>query len=101
MPKVTEEEIVFEGIGPQHSGIINNFANAILGIEPLYVDGREGLNCVQLMDSMLLSTWEEKPVAIPVDDDYYYEQLQKRIATSVDKETEEVVIDSSNSFKGV
>ena len=72
-----------------------------MGLEPLYVDGREGLNCVQLMDSMLLSSWEEKPVAIPIDDDYYYEQLQKRIATSVDKETKEVVIDSSNSFKGV
>ena len=101
MPKITEEEIVFDGIGPQHAGIINNFANAILGKEALYVDGREGLNCVQLMDSMLLSTWEEKPVAIPVDDEYYYEQLKKRIATSADKDTKEVVMDSSNSFKGV
>lgn len=101
MPKITEEEIVFDGVGPQHAGIINNFANAILGKEALYVDGREGLNCVQLMDSMLLSTWEEKPVAIPVDDEYYYEQLKKRIATSADKDTKEVVMDSSNSFKGV
>ena len=55
-PKYEVEVIKQSGDNPQHVGIINNFANAILGIEPLYVDGQEGLKCVELIDSMLLST---------------------------------------------
>ncbi|MBQ0011065.1 MAG: Gfo/Idh/MocA family oxidoreductase, partial [Ruminococcus sp.] len=57
-PKHGEETIVeTDGKNPQHAGILSNFANAVLGIEPLFVDGKEGLNGVELMDSMLLSTW--------------------------------------------
>ena len=59
-PKCTYEEIRPQGENPQHVGILNNFANAILGLEPLFVDGREGLAGVTLMDSMLLSTWKDK-----------------------------------------
>ena len=69
----SETEIVKQsGENPQHVGIINNFANAILQLEPLYIDGRDGLKCVELMDSMLLSAWEDKTVELPVNDDLYY-----------------------------
>ena len=81
-------------------GIINNFANAILGIEPLYVDGQEGLKCVELIDSMLLSTWLDKTVTLPVDDELYWTEIQKRIATSKIKTSEDVLIDNSMSFGG-
>lgn len=79
-------------------GIINNFANAILQLEPLYVDGRDGLKCVELMDSMLLSAWEDKTVELPVNDDLYYKELKKRIASSKDKAGESILIDNTMSF---
>lgn len=81
-PKRGEETIVeTDGKNPQHAGILSNFANAVLGIEPLFVDGKEGLNGVELMDSMLLSTWLDQKITLPIDDDLYLSELNKRIAT--------------------
>lgn len=81
-PKSYVADVELDGQNPQHAGILNNVANAILGIEPLFVDGKEGLNEVELMDSMLLSTWLDKTVELPIDDDLYLSELSKRIATS-------------------
>ena len=97
-PKYTYEEIKPEGINPQHIGILNNFANAVLGLEPLFVDGREGLQSVMLMDAMLLSTWKDKAVTLPFDDDEYLAELQKHIATSGKKEAKSVVLDTAGTY---
>ena len=79
-------------------GILNNFANAILGLEPLFVDGREGLAGVTLMDSMLLSTWKDKMIDLPFDDDEYYAELQKRIAGSSRKDVQSVVLNTEGTY---
>lgn len=100
LPEYTTETIPQSGENPQHVGIINNFANAILGIEPLYVDGREGLKCVELIDAMLLSAWKDQTVSLPIDDDEYYRCLEKRINTSKGKTVEDLLIDNSTSFGG-
>ena len=95
------ERIVVEtdGLNLQHIGICRNFTNAILGSEELFVDGTEGINGVELMDAMLLSTWLDKPVNIPIDEDVYYEELKKRIATSRRKENVvETVLDTEGSY---
>jgi predicted dehydrogenase len=100
-PKATDE--VFEQCpekNTQHVGILNNFSNAILGKEKLYVDGREGINCVQLMDAMLLSTFKDKTVTLPIDDDEYFEELSRRIASSSIKEGGDKLIDNTSSFGG-
>lgn len=81
-PKSYVADVELDGKNPQHAGILNNVANAILGIEPLFVDGKEGLREVELMDSMLLSTWLDKTVELPIDDELYLSELNKRIATS-------------------
>ena len=99
-PKCETEIIRQSGDNPQHVGILNNFANAVLGLEPLYVDGKEGLKCVELIDSMLLSAWLDQTVTLPVDDDLYIAELQKRIATSKVKQGEDILIDNSMSFGG-
>lgn len=99
-PKFETEIIKQSGDNPQHVGIINNFANAVLGLESLYVDGQEGLKCVELINSMLLSTWLDKTVNLPVDDEQYLAELQKRIATSREKTGEDILIDNSMSFGG-
>lgn len=97
-PKCTYEEIRPQGENPQHVGILNNFANAILGLEPLFVDGREGLAGVTLMDSMLLSTWKDKMIDLPFDDDEYYAELQKRIAGSSRKDVQSVVLNTEGTY---
>ncbi len=95
------EKIIVETDGQnlQHVGILNNFANAILGLEPLFVDGREGIRGVELMNSMLLSTWVGKTVSLPVDEDLYLSELQKRIATGRQKEAVDVVLDTEGTYK--
>ena len=87
-----------DGKNPQHVGIINNFANAILGIEPLFVNGTEGINGVELMDSMLLSSWLGKAVTLPIDDDLYLEELNKRIASGRTKEAVNVTLDTEGTY---
>lgn len=84
----------------QHAGILNNFSNAVLGTEELYVDGKEGLNCVELIDAFLLSSFKNETVTLPIDDDEYYAELSKRIAVSRLKEGADVLIDNSSSFGG-
>ena len=97
-PKAEVIEVETDGQNPQHAGILNNFSNAILGIEPLFVQGAEGLRGVELMDSMLLSTWLGKTVELPIDDDLYLAELNKRIATGRRKEGVDVVLDTDGTY---
>ena len=88
-----------EAEGSEHNRVLNNVANAILGIEPLYIDGKEGINGVALADAMLLSTWLDKTVEMPFDDELYVAELDKRRATSRRKETvREQTFSLDNSF---
>ena len=40
-----------------------------------------------LANAMLLSTWQDKMIELPFDDELFYEELKKRIATSKPRET--------------
>jgi hypothetical protein len=73
----------------------------LLGKEELFVDGTEGIKGVYLMDSMLFSAFTDKKVPIPFDDDAYYAELQKRVATGrVKADTAGVVLDTANTYGG-
>ena len=98
-PKCEAITVETDGENPQHKGILNNVANAVLGIEPLFVDGKEGINGVELMDAMLLSTWLGKKVELPIDDDLYLDELNKRIASGRSKEDVTVVLDTEGTYK--
>jgi predicted dehydrogenase len=102
-PEYHTFEVPTDGRNDQHVGILNNFANAILGLEPLFVKGVEGIKSVQMMNAMLLSTWLDKAVELPIDDDLYLTELNRRIAEStvVKKETPDLVLDISGSYGGV
>ena len=89
------EKIIVEtdGENPQHKGIINNFINALLGKEEFFVDGTEGINGVELMNAIELSGWRNgAPVTLPVNEDEYLEELNKRIATSRLKKVDDNVV---------
>lgn len=75
-------EVELEGENNQHVGICNNVANAILGLEPLYAPAKDGICGVMLANAMLLSTWLDRAVELPFDDELFYEELKKRIAVS-------------------
>ena len=75
-------EIELEGDNPQHIGITNNIANAILGLEPVYAPAKDGLAGVQLANAMHLSSWLGESVTLPINDELFYEELKKRIAVS-------------------
>ena len=64
-------EVETDGKNPQHSGIINNFLNYLLGEEELFVKGADGIGCVELMNAIELSSWQGgKEVSLPVDKTY-------------------------------
>lgn len=92
-------QVEMDGQNPQHVGILRNFTNALLGKEELFVKGQEGLLGVELMDAMLLSQWLGKAVELPIDDELYLSELNKRRATSRKKENVvETIVDLSDTY---
>lgn len=81
-PEVWEITIPTSGIGPQHPGILQNFANAIRKGEPLVAPAAEGIHSVELANAMLLSSHEGATVTLPVNAAHYEALLKKRIANS-------------------
>ena len=72
---------------PAHVGVLNAWADAILHGGKLVADGREGINGLSLSNAMHLSSFLDKEIVLPLDDELYYDELKKRIATSKKKET--------------
>ena len=81
-PKVDYIEYKLGGDNPQHVGILNNFANAVLGLEPLYAPASDGIKGVTLANAMLLSAWTNSTVELPIDGKKFYELLQEHIRDS-------------------
>ena len=77
-----KEEVVLEGENTQHVGIVNNVIQAVLGKEELYAAAKDGIKGVELANAMHLSTWLNKEITLPIDEELYYEELKKRIAIS-------------------
>ena len=99
-PKCTMTEVETDGENPQHMGIINNFIAAIRGEEPLFVDGKEGINGVELMNAMELSGWNNgEPIMLPVDEDRYLRELEQHVATSKKKTcVDGAIADTAGTF---
>ncbi|MBE6767295.1 MAG: Gfo/Idh/MocA family oxidoreductase [Ruminococcaceae bacterium] len=100
-PNREVETITFDTDGEQHVGVLNAFAAHILHGTPLVADGREGINGLTISNAMHLSAFTDRVVELPFDDDEYYNELMKRVATSRRKENvNEVVSDTSGSYNG-
>ena len=81
-PETWKCEIPFQSGGEEHRGITKAWVGAILHGAPLIAPGVEGIRGVELANAMLLSTWQDDWVDIPVDEALYYEELQERIRSS-------------------
>ena len=101
-PKAKPEiiEVETDGENPQHAGIINNFTAALLGKEELFVEGTDGLAGVELMNAIEFSGWMNGArVTLPVDEDAYLAELDKKRATSRAKaEGNDKVADTAGTF---
>lgn len=99
-PKVEIIKVETDNKNEQHLGIINNFTNSLLGLEEQFVDGKEGINNVELMNAIELSGFRNgESVSLPVNEEEYLLELNKRRASSKFKESnDDVVMDTSNSF---
>ena len=97
----TVTEVETDGLNLQHIGVLNAWAGAILRGEPLVASGVEGVNGLTLSNAMHLSAFTGKQVSLPLDDDLYYEELMKRVATSRRKEGGKTVFaDTSKTYSG-
>lgn len=99
-PKLEIIEVETDGKNPQHLGILENFTNAILGLEEQFVQGVEGINGVELMNAIELSGWKDgEKITLPVNEEEYLTELNKRRATSKLKVvTNTKVEDMSDTF---
>ena len=94
-------EVETDGENPQHVGVINAWADAILRGGSLVADGREGINGLMLSNAMHLSAFLGKAVEIPIDEDVYYAELMKKVASSKAKTgVRTVYADTSGSYGG-
>ncbi|MBE5788796.1 MAG: Gfo/Idh/MocA family oxidoreductase [Clostridiales bacterium] len=97
-PESETFEVETDGKNPQHAGVINAFAARILRGEPLTADGREGIRGLTLSNAMHLSSWLEKPVEIPFDEELFRSMLMERCSHSRHKEAADVTFDTAGSY---
>ena len=64
----------------QHTGIINNFISNILFGTPLIAPGAEGIRGLTISNAIHLSGWTGEKVTLPINEDKYIEELEKRKA---------------------
>ena len=98
-PKGHEITVELDGKNPQHVGVLNCFAAAILRGEPLVADGREGINGLQLSNAMHLSSWLGETVKVPIEEDVFLEHLkQLRKSSKAKEQVQEVTFCTENSY---
>ncbi len=90
-----------DGENPQHIGVLSAWGKAIRLGEPMIANGEEGIHGLTLANAMYLSVWQNRTVELPFDDDEYYEELMKRVATSRRKTVVNTqVVDTAGTFSG-
>ncbi len=99
-PIFAEHTINCCGSNEQHNGVLKAFTGAILRDEPMTADGTEGINGLTLSNCMHLSAWLDKDIVVAeLDDELYYNELMKRVATSRRKaDVKAVVNDTSGTY---
>lgn len=100
-PETETRQISFENEGPQHRGVLENFADAILGDARLIAPAREGIHSVELANAMIYSGLTGKSIDLPLSSRAYAARLRKLAAESTFQKpatTGTVVQDMKESF---
>lgn len=98
-PEIWKCEVPSGKNGEEHKGITKNWSDAIINGTSLLAPGVEGIRSVEIANAMLLSSWTDDWVNIPVEESQYREKLQEKIETSTFKKKDvgDRVLNISNS----
>ncbi len=94
-------DVSVEDGGKQHVGITQNFTDHILHGTPLLAPGEEGIHMLTLANAMMMSTWEDDWVSLPIDAEAFRAHLNKQIRTSTHEKKQDApggVADLSGTF---
>ncbi|MGN7457072.1 Gfo/Idh/MocA family protein [Paenibacillus pasadenensis] len=82
-PETWRIEVPLPGGDPQHHrAVTRNWVDGIRTGAPLAAPGEEGIRGLELCNAMLLSTWTDGWVELPLDEERYLQALQERIDAS-------------------
>lgn len=81
-PETWKIHIPSSGKGPQHLGILQNFADALLKGKPLLAPGAEGIRSVELANAMVYSSHIGQTIQLPLDAAAYSAFLEDMIQSS-------------------
>ena len=98
MPESWSIEIPVEASGGQHVEILQNFTNAILKGEKLLSPAEQGIHSVELANAILLSTWQDKTIELPMSSADYERLLVEKGETSTFQKTKVVAKASADDF---
>ena len=88
-----------DGLSPQHEGVIRAFVDCILKGTPLVADGKEGINGLTLSNAMHLSSWLGCEVTLPLDEELFLQELNKKRASSKKKTgVKELTLDVDGTY---
>jgi len=77
-PKAQREVIAGPEDYPAHANVMTDFVNKINGKGELTARGEEGINGLTISNAMHLSGWLGKTVELPLDEDLFLSELEKR-----------------------
>ncbi|MCL2604972.1 MAG: Gfo/Idh/MocA family oxidoreductase [Defluviitaleaceae bacterium] len=77
-PKWERIEVDCPGEYTQHVGVLIDFVKTINGEGKLIARGEEGINGLTISNAMHLSSWTGKTIELPLDEDLFLEELNKR-----------------------
>ena len=88
-----------DGENLQHVGVLRAFAANILRGEPLVARGEEGINGLTLSNAMHLSGWLGREVTLPLDEELFLQELNKKRVSSKKKTgVQELTFDVDGSY---
>ena len=97
-PDCTRIIVETDGKNEQHVGVLKAFADRILHGGPLIAEGREGIRGLTISNAMYLSSWLDKTVELPFDEELFLTELNKRRAVSRVKEDSGIVFDTKGTY---
>ena len=97
-PKCEKIRVETDGFNPQHVEVLRAFAAHIMNGEPLVASGVEGIRGLTLANAMYLSSWTGETVELPLDEERFLEELNKRRATSRRKEDVSITLDTEGTY---
>ena len=97
-PEYSRIEIETDGQNEQHIGVLKAFAGHILRGTPLVAEGTEGIRGLTLSNAMHLSSWLNRTVELPLDEELFLRELNKKRATSRKKEDTDIVFDTTGTY---